>query len=129
MIKGLMGNGGVVVSGGNTSMPYVSMSSGPSGNPLQGMLRINGNDMQVFDGGSWVNISTSYATVELTGETQAILQWAREERDKQAKRQRLVESNAALKKAWEAIKRAEANFDIIEKFVENDPIEERTDAF
>ena len=120
MIKGLMGGVGVNVNGGNTSLPYVNMSSGPQGNPMQGMMRINGSDIQVFDGNNWMNLQSSYATVELNGDTQAILQWAREERDKQFKRQQLIKDNPALGKAYEAIQRAEANFDILSKFVEHD---------
>ena len=122
MIKGLMGGQGVVVNGGNTSLPYVNMSNayGNSGNPMQCMMRINGTDIQVFDGSSWMNLAASYATVELNGETQAILQWAREQRDKQYKRQELIKKNPALQKALEAIERAEANFDLLEKFVEHD---------
>lgn len=117
-----MGGQGVVVNGGNTSLPYVNMSNayGNSGNPMQGMMRINGTDIQVFDGSSWMNLAASYATVELNGETQAILQWAREQRDKQYKRQELIKKNPALQKALEAIERAEANFDLLEKFVEHD---------
>jgi hypothetical protein len=32
----------------------------------------------------------------------------------------LIANNPALEKAYEAVKRAEANFDILSKFVEND---------
>lgn len=122
MIKGIMGGQGVVVSGGNTSLPYVNMSNSynGNGNPMQGMMRINGTDIQVFDGSTWMNLSSSYATVELNGDTQSILQWAREQRDKQAKREQLIKENPALQKAMDAIERAEANFDILAKFVEND---------
>ena len=116
----IMGGQGVVVNGGNTSLPYVNMSQGPQGNPMQGMMRINGSDIQVFDGNNWMNLGSSYATVELNGDTQAILQWAREERDKQYKRQQLIKDNPALQKALDAIERAEANFDLLAKFVEHD---------
>lgn len=117
-----MGGPGVNVQGGNTSLPYVNMTSGSMGNPMQGMMRINGSDIQVFDGNAWMNLQSSYATVELNGETQSLLQWAREERDKQFKRKALIKDNPALGKAWEAIMRAEDNFDILAKFVEHDPI-------
>ena len=87
---------------------------------MQGMMRISGTDIQVFDGTTWMNLSSSYATVELNGDTQSILQWAREQRDKQYKREKLIKENPALQKAMEAIERAEANFDILAKFVENE---------
>jgi hypothetical protein len=84
------------------------------------MIRVNGQDLQVFDGSSWMTLSQSWPTVELNGETQAILQWAREQRDKQYKREQLMKDNPALQKAMEAIERAEANFDLLAKFVEHD---------
>jgi hypothetical protein len=117
MIKGLMGGPGVVIQGGDTSVPYINQNIQ---NPMQGMLRVWGSEMQVFDGSSWITMSSSYATVELTGETHVLLQWARDQRDKQFKREHLLKGNPALQKALEAIQRAEANFDLLEKFVEND---------
>ena len=117
MIKGLMGGPGLDVQGGNTSVPYVNQNNA---NPMQGMLRIWGSDMQVFDGNNWITLGTSYATVNFNGDTQSLLTWAREQRDRQSKREALIKDNPALTKAWEAIMRAEANFDIIEKFVEHD---------
>jgi hypothetical protein len=119
MIKGLMGGQGINVQGGNTSVPYVNQNNS---NPMQGMIRVWGSDMQVFDGAAWVTMSTSYATVELTGESQTLLSWAREERDRQTKREALIKDNPALQKALEAIERAEANFDILAKFVEHDHV-------
>jgi hypothetical protein len=117
MIKGIMGTTGVTVSGGNTSLPYISMNHM---NPMQGMLRVSGSDLQAFDGANWVNIPSSYATVSLDQDVLDIVQWARKQRDKQTKREALIKNNPALTKAWEAIMRAEANFDILEKFVEHD---------
>ena len=116
-----MGSNGLVVNGGNTSVPYINMTTGGNNsNPMQGMMRISGTEMQVFDGTTWMNLASSYATVELTGEVQSIIQWAREERNKQLERTKLVKDNPALQKALEAIERAEANFELIAKFVEND---------
>ena len=117
MIKGLMGNQGVVVSGGNTAVPYVNQNVS---NPLQGMIRIWGSDMQVFDGSSWINMSTSYATVSLDQDTQDLLQWARAQRTMALNRLHLAQNNPALMKALEAVKRAEDNFELLSKFVEHD---------
>ena len=117
MIKGLMGNQGVVVSGGNTSLPYV----GPNANnPMTGMLRINNTDIEVFNGSSWQQLSTSYATVSLDQDTQDLLQWARTQRQLEMNRATLIKNNPALENAYKAILRAEQNFDILSKFVEND---------
>ncbi len=112
-----MGGNGLNVNGGNTSVPYVNQNNS---NPMQGMIRIWGSDMQVFDGTSWMNLSTSYATVELNAHTQSLLQWVEAQRTISLKRMEAVQKNPALTKAFEAIIKAEANFDILAKFVEND---------
>ena len=117
MIKGLVGNQGVVVSSGNTSVPYINMNIS---NPMQGMIRVWGSDMQVFDGSNWINMSTSYATVSLDQEVLDVIQWARTQRQLDMNRKTLIENNPALQKAYEAVKRAEENFDILSKFVEHD---------
>ena len=117
MIKGLQGITGVTVSGGNTSLPYVNQNNS---NPIQGMIRVWGNDMQVFDGSNWLNMSTSYATVGLDQEVLDVVHWARKQRDQQLARERRIENNPALKKAYEAIQRAEANYDILDKIVGED---------
>lgn len=117
MIKGLMGNQGVVVSGGNTALPYVNQN--PS-NPLTGMLRINGTEMEVFTGNGWQILSTSYATVSLDQDTQDLLQWARAQRTMALNRMHLAQNNPALMKVLTRIKKAEDDFELLAKFVEND---------
>ena len=117
MIKGLMGSQGVVVNGGNTSVPYVNQNST---NPMQGMIRVWGSDMQVFDGNNWVMMASSYATVELDSNTQSLLKWVEAQRTMSYNRMEAVRQHPALTKAFEAIVKAEANFDILAKFVEHD---------
>ena len=93
MIKGIMGNQGVVVNGGNTSVPYVNQNNS---NPMQGMIRVYGSDMQVFDGSNWQILSTSYATVSLDQDTQDLLQWAKAQRTMAMNRLTLAQNNPAL---------------------------------
>jgi len=117
MIKGIMGNKGVTVGAGDVSTPYINNNSS---NPMQGMLRLWGNDFQVFDGTAWIQLASSYATVSLDQDTQDLLQWARTQRQLERNRATLIENNPALEKAYKAILRAEQNFEILSKFVEND---------
>ena len=112
-----MGNKGVVVSGGDVSIPYINNNSS---NPIQGMIRLWGNDFQVFDGTAWIQLASSYATVSLDQETQDLLQWARTQRQLEMNRATLIENNPALENAYRAVLRAEQNFDILAKFVEPD---------
>ena len=112
MIKGISAGPGLVVNGGNTSVPYVTINNN---NPIQGMIRINGSDMQVFDGMNWMTLSASYATVELNGETQSLLQWAREKRNKELEYERMAKDSPAVLNAINAIKRAEEQLDLVYK--------------
>jgi hypothetical protein len=118
MIKGINTSGRyITVAGGSVSAPYINPN-----NQSAGMMRYNTmtNQIEVYDGSMWLTLSTSYATVELNPDAESLLEWARRERDKQLKREHLIQNNPALQKAYEAIKKAEANFDILEKFVEHD---------
>jgi hypothetical protein len=117
MIKGLQGVTGITVSGGNTSLPYVNPNPN---NPMTGMIRINNTELEVFNGNSWQMISSSYATVSLDQDVLDLIQWARTQRQLEMNRATLIENNPALEKAYKAILRAEQNFDILSKFVEND---------
>jgi hypothetical protein len=109
MIKGLTGSKGVFVSGGNTSLQYVNQN--PS-NPMQGMIRVWGTDMQVFDGSGWTNIQSSYATVELDGNTQRLLDWAKSKMEEEHELQQLSKENAAVQIALDNLKRAQEQLDV-----------------
>ena len=117
MIKGLMGSQGIVVNGGNTTLPYVPMNNE---NPIQGMIRVWGTDLQMFNGSGWTQLQTSYATVSLDPNTESLLKWCEAQRTMAMRRLELAEKNPALMNALEAIKKAEDNYEILAKFVEND---------
>jgi hypothetical protein len=117
MIKNLTGVCGLTVERGSPAFPYIPQNSS---NPIQGMLRINNTDMEVFNGSTWQILNTSMATVSLDQDTQDLLQWARTQRQLERNRATLIENNPALEKAYKAILRAEQNFEILSKFVEED---------
>ena len=132
MIKGLMGSTGIVVDSGNNSVPYVNLNSSDS---FSGVMRINGNDIQYYNMGSWQTLPTSYATVRLDAGTESLLSWVRmkqaEDFKQQAARQELekkAKTHPSLTKAFEAIQRAEQardedvaraqeNFTLLEKII------------
>jgi hypothetical protein len=109
MIKGLMGTTGISVGGGNTALPYV----GPNANnPMTGMLRINGTEMEVFNGSSWQMLSTSYATVSLDQDVLDLVQWARKRRDEESKWYALASSNEAVRIALEQLEQAKTRLEL-----------------
>jgi hypothetical protein len=105
MIKGIMGSKGVNVLGGNTSLQYVNQNSS---NPIQGMVRVWGNDLQVFDGSGWQNIASSYATVELDNDTQQLLNWARNKKLEEEALLTLPSDHPAIKSAKQNLNNAKA---------------------
>jgi hypothetical protein len=117
MIKGITGGKYLIVNGGSPSTTYISPGSVGSG-----MMRYNGNsnNIEVNDGNMWKQLDTSYAQVQLDHEAESILNWAKQERDRQRLREKRIQENPALKKAYEAILRAEENYDILDRIVGED---------
>ena len=107
-----MGSKGVNVLGGNTSLQYVNQNSS---NPMQGMVRVYGTDLQVFDGSNWSNIASSYATVELDAETQTLLQWIREKQKEEREIESLSNDHPAVRIAKENLYKIKAELERAEQ--------------
>jgi len=112
MIKGLQGITGITVSGGNTALPYVGPNTS---NPMTGMLRIHGTEMEVFNGSNWQMLSTSYATVGLDQDVLDLVQWARKKREEEIVWQSLAKDNKAVKIALDNLEQARQQLDITAK--------------
>jgi len=110
MIKGLQGISGITVSGGNTALPYVGPNSN---NPMTGMLRINGTEMEVFTGSNWQVLATSYATIGLDQETQNLLSWAKSKQRQEIEILEIATKNEAVRIALENVKEAQEQLTII----------------
>ena len=113
MIKGISSTGRyVMVSGGTPSTPYIS--PGAIG---AGMLRWNANMncMEVCDGNNWKMIDMGFTSIGLTGEAESLLDWAREQRDKQRAYENMANEHPAVRKALDALKRAEEQVDLVYK--------------
>jgi len=118
MIKGINTSGRyLTVTGGTPSNPYIS-----PGSVGAGMMRYNPNMncIEVNDGNMWKQLDMSYASVELNPDTEALLEWARLELTKQRILAERIEQTPALKKAYEAVVRAQENFDILDRIVGDD---------
>jgi hypothetical protein len=98
MIKGLRGDQGITVSGGDTSVPYINQNTT---NPMTGMMRVWGADLQTFDGSNWICMNSSYATVSLDPELQVLLDWGRRKMIQEQDLQSLMEKYPGLKDAKE----------------------------
>jgi hypothetical protein len=103
MIKGISGSSHIVVSGGNSSGPYVNSHSGQ---PMIGMVRYHNSNLEVYDGSVWLTIGGSYVTIELTGSANSAISWAMTKMAEEANLTKLSEEHPAIKAAYENMQRA-----------------------
>ena len=103
MIKGLAGGVGVKVSGGDTALPYIPMNHE---NPIQGMIRVWGTDLQVFTGSNWTVMPSSYATVTLDNDALDVFDWVRKKMIEEEVLLSLPSDNPAIKLAIQNVNRA-----------------------
>lgn len=105
MIKSIMPAGRYInVLGNSSSFPYVNSSS----NPMQGALRIQNNDMQVFDGSGWIGVGGAYSSISLTPEAETILDWAKKKMEEEA-------TDAELRKKFPTLDSALEDVEIAKK--------------
>ena len=96
MIKGIASGVGVKVTGGDTSLPYISMTNE---NPIQGMIRVWGSDLQVFDHTCWKTLPSSYTSITLDERTLSLLDWVRKKQMEEEVLISLPNDNPAVKLA------------------------------
>ena len=100
----------ITVSGGNSST-YVNGYSGAQG---VGNMRFNTStqNMEVFDGNSWIMLNMDYASVGLNSEAESLLDWARKKRDEESKWYALASSNEAVRIALEKLEQAKTRLEL-----------------
>lgn len=97
MISGISsGSPYVQVSGGSHFGPYIS-----PGGVSAGMVRYHNNELEVYDGIAWLRLSGSVTSVGLSGEAEAAIAWASQQRQEQARLEQLMEKHPGLKAAYE----------------------------
>lgn len=102
MIRNIASGPGIVVSGSNHSTPYVDNARASAG-----MVRYSNGNLEVYDGGSWLIIQSSYPIIELDHETREILQWAQNQMVEQERMKALADKHPAVADAVAARERAD----------------------
>ena len=109
MIKGITGNSTYVNvnQGYPASMPYVNPTALSSGS-----LRYNpsNQNMEVYDGNSWIPIMANYATIDLPDWVKATLDWAHERMTEERNLEYLCAKYPGLDKARN-------NYELFKQFV------------
>lgn len=111
MIKGIYPTGRyMTVSGGSPSQPNIYNTYGSHNNSspqcFTGQMRYNpnGQGIEIFDGSMWQVLGSNVASVGLSGEAEALLDWAREKRQEEINLKMRMEQHPGLKDAYEKFK-------------------------
>jgi hypothetical protein len=111
MIKDIMASGRYVQVTGGSASTYVNGYSGSQG---VGNMRYNtsNQNMEVFDGSSWITLNMGYAQVGLNSEAESLLDWAREKRNEELMWKSLASENEAVKIALENLEKAKSQLTV-----------------
>lgn len=102
MIRNITGGPGIHISGNVYNQPYIDMTR-----PSAGMVRYNNNNIEIYDGSSWLPMQSSYPQIELDSNAQAALAWAREKMAEEARIKELAAKHPTVADALLARDRAE----------------------
>lgn len=118
MIKNISATGKYLQVSGGGSSTYINNFSGAQG---IGNMRYNtsNQNMEVFDGNNWISINMSYTSVGLTSDAESLLDWARKKRDEELERDRLAQSNPAIRDLVNQIKEKEDQLKMVQTLLKS----------
>lgn len=119
MIKTINGGPGISVSSASTNWPSFYHNSTSSNNTLVGQVRYNGatQNMEVYDGMAWLSLPSAYPCIELSGEVQTILNWAKAKMAEELRLKQLATRHPSLQDALDQLQHAQEQVRIIEALV------------
>ena len=114
MIKSIHSNSPfITVSGGNPGSTYIGNYSNNA--PGVGNMRYNPNsqNIEVYDGSTWIILSAHHANINLSDETVRLLEWARKKRDEELECDRLAQTSPIIKDLVNQIKDKEEQIKMV----------------
>ncbi len=120
MIKSIHSNSPfITVSGGNPGSTYIGNYSN---SPGVGNMRYNpsNQNIEVYDGSTWIILSAQHANVNLSDEAVSLLEWARKKRNEELELERLAETNSAIKDLVNQIKDKEEQIKIVQTLLKEE---------
>jgi hypothetical protein len=114
MIKGISQGGRyITVLGGSPSSNYVNNYSSASIGVGNMRFNTSNQNIEVWDGNTWITLQNSYATVQLDEEAIRILDWAKKEMIKEIEFEILAKDHPAVSVAYENARRAKEQLELI----------------
>ncbi len=120
MIKSIHSNSSfITVSGGNPGSTYIGNYSN---SPGVGNMRYNpsNQNIEVYDGSTWIILSAQHANVNLSDEAVSLLEWARKKRNEELELERLAQTSPAIKDLVNQIKDKEEQIKIVQTLIKEE---------
>lgn len=121
MIKNITAGPGISIQNNYSTWPSFYNNSASTNNTLVGQIRYNGSSqcMEVYDGMTWLSMTSTYPTIELSPHVQAVVAWAQTKMAEEARIKELADKHPAVADALEAVNRAEEQLRIVTALVDN----------
>jgi hypothetical protein len=110
----------ITVSGGNPGSTYIGNYSNNA--PGVGNMRYNPNsqNIEVYDGSTWIILSAHHANVNLSDETVSLLQWVKKKMLEEAERNELAKTNPAINDLMKQIKDKEEQIYVVQALIKEE---------
>ena len=120
MIKSINTGTGLQITNNYNAWPTFYNSFNTNGNTLIGQVRYNGSsqNLEVYDGNSWLIMSSAYPTIELSPDVQSIINWARMKMAEEHRIKELAAKHPAVADALAAVEQAEEQVRIVAALVD-----------
>ena len=120
MIKIINVGAGLSIQNGHSTWPSFYNNSASNSNTLVGQMRYNGSAqcIEVYDGMTWLSMTTSFPTVDLAPHVQAVVNWAQIKMAEESRIRELAAKHPAVADALEAVAKAEEPVRIVAALVD-----------
>lgn len=120
MIKNITTGAGLQASSSYSNWPSFYNTISGTGNNLIGQVRYNGTsqNLEVYDGMSWLTLTSSYPTIELQPHVQAVVAWAQTKMHEETRLKELAAKHPSVADALAAVDQAQEQVRIIAALVE-----------
>ena len=108
----------LTISGGNPGSTYIGNFNGAG----VGNMRYNPNsqNIEVYDGSTWIILSSQHSTINLSDEAVTLLQWARKKRDEELNIELLAQTNSVIKDLVNQIKDKEEQIKVVQTLLKEE---------
>ena len=115
----------------HSSSPFLTVSGGNPGStsignysnaPGVGNMRYNpsSQNIEVYDGSTWIILSSQHSTINLSDEAVTLLQWARKKRDEELNIELLAQTNSVIKDLVNQIKDKEEQIKVVQTLLKEE---------